>query len=249
MPTCTTFARSSWTRRSPVASPRCSGAALGRPRAPTRQPARRPRSTFATCCWPRKSSRSTLPSPARATRPSRKACARSSKQEPLVSSSTRTGAPRRRPSTRRSLWPRRWTCRSRSTPTRSTSLPVAKTRSRPSRGGRSTLTTVREPVGATRLTSSEFAASKTCSPPRPTPPGRSPSTQSMSTLTCSWYAITFTKTTRRTLRLPSPASVQRQLQRRTSCTTWAPSASSRPTRKPWGALVKSSRARGKRHTR
>ena len=61
------------------------------------------------------------------------------------------------------------TCRSRSTPIRSTSRATSTTRSRRSRAARSTPTTPRAPAAGTRRTSSVSAASRTCSRARPIP--------------------------------------------------------------------------------
>ena len=73
---------------------------------------------------------------------------------PWASSCTKTGAPRRPPSTAACAWPTSTTCRSPSTPTRSTSPASSRTRSRRSRAAPSTPITPKAPAAVTRRTSS-----------------------------------------------------------------------------------------------
>jgi urease subunit alpha len=81
-------------------------------------------------------------------------------------------------------WPTRWTCRWRSTPTRSTNPASSKTRSPPSRAAPSTPSTPKARAAATRRTSSRSPACPTCCPRRPTRRGPTRSTPSTSTSTC-----------------------------------------------------------------
>ena len=79
-------------------------------------------------------------------------------------------------------------------------------------------------AAAMRRTSSASAASRMCCRAPPTPRGLTPSTRSTSISTCSWSAIISTRTCRRMWPLPKAASAAKPSRRRTSCTTWAPSA-------------------------
>ena len=95
---------------------------------------------------------------------------------PAVSSCTRTGARRQRPSMRVWQSPKNSTCRFASTLTRSTSRVLSRRRGRLSKGGRFIPTTPRARAAATRPILCGFAARHTCCPLRPTRRGLSRST-------------------------------------------------------------------------
>ena len=115
-------------------------------------------------------------------RPAR--CANRCARAPRASSCTRTGGRRRPRSTPRSRLRTSWTCRSRSTPIRSTRWASSRTRCVPSPGARSTRIIPKAPAAGTRRTSSASRASRTCCRRRRTRRGPSPSTRSPSTSTC-----------------------------------------------------------------
>ena len=141
-----------------------------------------------------------------------------------ASSCTRTGARRRRSSTRACGCATSRACRWRSTPTRST-RPATCESTLAAIAGRTIHTYHTEGAGgghAPDIITVVVAAERAAVVDQPDP-ARTRSTRSTSTSTCSWCATTSTRRSPRTSRSPRAASGRRRSPPRTCCTTSAPS--------------------------